>query len=141
MLVRFLNSHADRSVEWLSALAMLNWCLILAQPGNTYSLSPSFAEFTRYGLTEDRLALLFGVIGSARVVALVINGKWPRSPVLRIAGAMLGGLIWGQIAWLQYLGSAASGAISTGVGIYALLAVAEIANVYRAAFDARYHRR
>lgn len=141
MLVRFLNAHADRSMEWFSASAMLVWCLVLAQPGDTLTLSPSFSEFVRSGLTETRLAAIFGLVGGARIVALIINGRWPRSPLFRMSGAMLGCMIWAQIAWLQYLGSAASGAISTGVGVYALLALADLANIYRAAFDVRYHRR
>ena len=141
MLVRFLNLHADRSMEWFSASAMLVWCLVLSQPGDTLTLSPSFSEFVRSGFTETRLAAVFGIIGGSRIVALIINGRWPRSPLFRISGAILGCVIWGQIAWLQYLGSTASGAISTGVGVYALLALADSANIYRAAFDARYHRR
>lgn len=141
MLVRFLNAHADRSMEWFSAASMLVWCLVLSQPGDSLAASPSFSEFVRSGFSETRLAAVFGVVGGARLVALLINGRWPRSPLFRMTGAMIGCVIWGQIAWLQYLGSTASGAISTGVGIYALLALADCANVYRAAFDVRYHRR
>lgn len=141
MLARFFNSHADRSIEWFSALAMLSWCITLMRPGDTFAAYPLYAEFGRYGLTESRLALAFGAVAVVRLVALFVNGRWPRSPILRMLGSGGGVLLWGQVAVLQLIGAAANGVPSTGPGIYALLALAEALCIYRAAFDARYHSR
>ncbi len=141
MPFRIFNAHADRSIEWLSSLFMINWAFVLALPGNTLATSPAFSEFARYHLTEPKLAAIMGGIGCMRAAALYINGRWPRTPVLRMIGSLFSSLIWGQIACLQAMGSVAeTGAISTGAGVYGLLACAEILCVYRAAFDARYAR-
>jgi len=140
MPVRVL--HSDRSLEWFFAAAMLSLAFTLAQPGDTLAVSPAFAEFERYGLTEPKLAGMLGIIGGCRITALYINGRWPKTPLIRMLASSIGALIWTQIAWIQAVGSLDSaGAISLGPGVFGLFALAEIVCVYRAAFDARYHRR
>ena len=135
-----LRHNADRSIEWFSALAMLVLATILVMPGDTMA-GPSFREFDHYGLNEARLAAALGIVGAVRVVALWINGRWPRGPMLRIGGSVIGAMIWGQIAWLITLGALLNnGTISTDTGIYTLLAIGEILSIYKAAFDARYER-
>lgn len=137
---RILRHNADRSIEWFSSLAMLNWALILTLPGDTMSGS-SFSEFRHYGLDEIRLAVVLGIVGAVRVVVLWVNGRWPRGPSLRIAGCVIGALIWSQVAWLIALGTiVGQGVVSTGTGVYAMLAFAEVLSIYKAAFDARYDR-
>lgn len=139
-LKAMLRYNADRSIEWLSALMMLNWAFVLSLPGDTLRASASYAAFAPHGVNEERLAVVLGIIGAVRVVTLWINGRWPRGPALRILGCVTGAILWSQIAWLLALAASASGALSTGVGAYALLAGAEVLSIYKAAFDARYER-
>jgi hypothetical protein len=129
-------SHADRGLEWFSALAMLGWAYVLVQPGDILA-NGNLKEFLRFGATETQIAMVFGVVGMGRLVALYINGRWPRSPTLRMVGAAIGLMVWGQvaIALIQAVGMA-----TTGLAVYGPLALSEILSIRRAAFDARYHR-
>jgi hypothetical protein len=92
-------------------------------------------------MTEEFWACMFGVIGGARLVALYINGRWPKTPRIRKIGAFFGLVSWAQVAWLITEGTAVkTGVLSTGTGMYALLALADLVSIFRAAFDARYYR-
>ncbi|MET3352394.1 UNVERIFIED_ORG: hypothetical protein ABID33_000277 [Xanthobacter viscosus] len=136
-----LRHNADRSIEWFSSIVMLNWAFILSLPGETMAVEGTFSEFNHYGLGEERLAVVLALVGAVRIVVLWINGRWPRGPLLRIGGCVVGAMIWGQIAWLMALGTIVDrGIVATGTGVYAMLAVAEILSIYKAAFDARYER-
>jgi hypothetical protein len=137
-----LRAHVnDRALEWFSASIMLAWSLVLALPGQTLA-GPSFAAFNRFDwMTEALWAWVFGVVGAARIVALYINGRWPKTPHIRMAGSLFGALSWAQVAWLITEGTYnATGVASTGTAVYTLLALADIFSIYRARFDARYYR-
>lgn len=118
---------------------MLAWGFVLGQPGDTLA-APNFQEFVVQGLTEERLAWLFGAVGAARLVTLAINGRWPRTPLARVFGSAAGAIMWSQIAsmfgvsWWWY------GFAGTGFAIYGLLAAADLFSIYWAAFDVRYQR-
>jgi hypothetical protein len=135
----YADRVGDRALEWFSALVMVAWSVLLAFSGGSLSL-PSFGGFHRFGMTETLWAWGFGSIGMARLVALYINGRWPKTPHVRMVGAMLGVVAWGQVAFMLTEGSlAAYGKVPTGAGTYGLLALADLFSIYRAAFDARYH--
>jgi len=140
-LERHFKLHMqDRALEWFSALIMLSWGAVLAMPGDTLA-GANFDAFRRYGMTEVFWAWTFGSIGAARIMALYINGKWPRTPLIRMVGALFGAVSWAQVAWLITEGTLMkSGVASTGMPVYASLAVADLFSIFRAAFDARYHR-
>lgn len=135
-----LRNHCqDRALEWFCASAMLVWAVILGFDGDTLT-GKAFAAFSRHGVSEIGWAITFGVVGGARYIALYINGRYPKTPIVRMVGSLFGAVSWAQISWLfteaTYLHD---GIMSTGTGIYALLAVAEIISIFRAAFDARYY--
>ncbi|MDF2118181.1 hypothetical protein PY365_21635 [Roseiarcaceae bacterium H3SJ34-1] len=74
------------------------------------------------------------------MMALYVSGKWPRTPIIRMVGTLFGAVSWAQVAWLITEGTVLkSGVASTGMPVYALLAVANLFSIFRAAFDARYH--
>jgi hypothetical protein len=81
-----MKGHSDRLVEWLSSIVLIGWALVLMQPGDTLR-GTSFAEFLRYGVSEEAIAGSFALVGGLRVAALFINGRWPRTPLIRMAGA------------------------------------------------------
>jgi hypothetical protein len=136
---RFLLIFNDRGLEWFSALVMLAWGITLALPGDTLA-GPQYAAFGRFGMTEESWAWVFGVVGSARIAALYINGAWPRSPHVRMIGSTFGAISWAQVAYLLTLSTYfATGIAATGTAVYSLLALADLFGIARAAFDARYH--
>ncbi len=130
----------DRGLEWFSAAVMVSWGVTLALPGDTMA-GANFAAFHRYPwMTETFWAATFGIVGGARLAALYINGRSPRTPHFRMAGSLFGALSWAQVAVLVTEGTySVTGVASTGTGIYALLAVADLVSIFRAAHDARYH--
>lgn len=140
IFTRFLLFFNDRGLEWFSAFVMLGWGVTLIAPGDTLA-GPAFSAFGRFGLTEEFWAWAFGLVGATRLVALYINGNWPKSPHIRMLGALFGAISWAQVAYLITLSTYfASGIASTGTAVYTALAVADILAIARAAFDARYHR-
>lgn len=78
-----------RATEWLTSLALLSVALTLAMPGDSFALS-TLESFSRAGLEEVEVAVPLAVVGTARVIALYINGAWRRSPYLRMWGAIMG---------------------------------------------------
>lgn len=135
------TTHADRGLEWLSAIVMIGWALVLMQPGDTIAAG-NMHELLRHGLSESDIMLVFGLAGAARVAALFINGRYPRTPIVRMIGAMAGFLLWTQISLFLLAGTVmADGVMTTGLAVYVPLALADLLSIYRAAFDARYQRR
>lgn len=138
---RLHRALQDRGLEWFSAAVMVAWGLTLAMPGNTLAGS-NFQAFQRYPfMTETFWATIFGIVGGMRLVALYINGRNPRTPYARMGGALFGTISWGQVSLLITEGTyGATGIASTGTGVYALLALADLVSIYRAAHDVRYYR-
>jgi hypothetical protein len=138
-LARFLLIFNDRGLEWFSAFVMTGWGLVLLAPGSTLS-GPQYKSFDRFGMTEDAWAGVFLAIGLARLVALYINGNWPRSPHIRMLGSLFGAISWMQVGYLLASTYPETGILNTGVAVYLPLAIADFIGIARASFDARYHR-
>lgn len=133
------QSLSERTIEWFSSLVMVAWGATLALPGSLLS-QPGFIAFNRFGLTESFWTFAFATIGAGRLMALYINGRWPRSPHVRMGGALFGAVSWGQVSVLLYQASEINNTpVTTGCAVYALLAVFELFSINRAAYDARYY--
>lgn len=130
----------DRGLEWLSATIMLMWGFVLMAPGDTLA-GPQYVAFLRFGATEEFWAFSFTAVGATRLAALYINGRWPRTPLIRMGGSLFGAISWGQVTWLLFESSVLQGQPwNTGVAAYGPMALAELLSIYRAAIDARYYR-
>ena len=152
-----------RATEWLTGSVLLVFALTLSLPGDTLARS-SFAGFGAMGLEETSLAVLLTLVGSARLSALYINGRWRRSPILRMLGAGCGVVVFSILsmafAWpvlstwvgtchVTWFGGypwpvetcggegANSRALGTGAGTYFVLALFDLLAAYRASADYR----
>jgi hypothetical protein len=126
-----------RGIEWLTSAALLCFALALVFPGDTLA-GQGYRAFKSVGIDEVMLAVpLFGV-AAARMIALWINGRWRRSPLLRLTGAVIGTGMFMALC-LGFLGpTITSGApLSTGVGIYFILAFFDAVAAYRSGADVR----
>lgn len=133
------GDFGDRAVEWLCAGIMVSWGVTLALNADTLA-QPDFAGFHRFGATQTFWAWMFGSAGFGRVAALYINGRWPKTPIIRMVCAGFGFVSWSQLSWLFFEGTyLASGIPGPAIGVYAVLALAELSAIYGAAHDARYH--
>ncbi|KMK68593.1 hypothetical protein [Puniceibacterium sp. IMCC21224] len=86
----------------------------LALPGGMMA-GESYRGFTF--LPEAIWAVVFAVFGLAQLGAVVINGRWRRSPAIRATGALFG--VWSFAALTA--GFAASSGLSLASGLYGIL--------------------
>lgn len=82
----------DRLIEWLFAGMMLSWGAWLLSPAWTTFDNPQYAALASLAREEIWAAWSIGV-AALRMGALVVNGRYRRTPLLRIACSLLG-LIW-----------------------------------------------
>ncbi|WP_323764605.1 hypothetical protein [Marinovum sp.] len=131
-----------RALEWLTSCIILTFACTLALPGDTLATSSAFGAFVALGADEAALVLPLTFIAAMRMAGLWINGNWRRSPLLRCVGAVLGAGIFMGLAVLfavPFLGGQ-TGALTTGVGTYFVLAAFDILAAYRSAADAAVHQ-
>ena len=129
-----------RDIEWFCALVMIAWASILTLPGDSF-YSPTYSAFDRAEMGEEFWGALFAGVGIGRAVALYINGRSPRTPLFRMAGALVGFFAWAQLAVTLAIGSWGSmHNISPGVAVYTMFTLAEFRSLCRAGYDARYLR-
>lgn len=132
-----------RALEWLTSAILLSYALTLAMPGDTFGPNSAWYAFSKMGLSEVNVAVPVAVLAILRMSALVINGMWRRSPVLRMAGGAMGAFCFGVITSVSaypYL-AGFSPVISTGFGVYLLLTTADIIATYRAGADVGHYSR
>lgn len=128
----------SRALEWHCALACAAFALVLALPGATFETGDQWRRFGAI-MPEEAWASLMGMLAAVRVLALVVNGRWRRTPLLRALTASVGAGAWGYISMLMF--NPTGPGISTGVGIYAVLAVSDIRSAWRAGRDAEIAKR
>lgn len=140
VLVEFVGATIHpgrgRASEWLSALAMTSWGLVLLDEGRTFDLV-SYQGIRLYAeeATWAAICLAVGLLG---LVALAVNGRLPQgSPILRAACSAFRVFFWGNIAFGFAYSAAATQVVSTALAIYPWLMVFDVIACYRAASDIR----
>lgn len=137
---RALFFHADtrcsptRAVEYLLA-----WCIIFwsgttfifssVMSGPAYTFMIALAPEKTWGAA----GVAFGVL---RVAALIINGSWRRTPILRFIGAGAGFIWWVTVGGLFWLGVRHGAAPFPMLGAYPVLAFFEAYSCHRCGQDA-----
>lgn len=122
----------SRAMEWLGALCAAAFSAVLFMPGDTFDTGVQWTRFSEIG-TEVEWAVGIGLVAYVRIAALLINGHWRRTPALRAATAVLGAGLWAYVALLFFVPGEP---VSTGVGVYAVLAGGDLVSAWRAAKDA-----
>lgn len=138
-LVRGVVDHfPSRASEWIMSGVLITWGIILLGPNNVFASSPAWAEMS-YVATENTWGLFAVSIGMMRLLALFINGTFPRtwygkiSPKVRAFMSALSVLVLVSISIGLY---SATGLETTGLAVYPWLAVLDFWNVLRASSDA-----
>ncbi len=122
----------SREVEWLGAWVAAAFAAALALPGQTFTLSHSFDRMAAV-MPEGAWAVAIAAIAAVRMTALLVNGHWQRTPLLRAVTAALGAGLWTYVALLFVQPTWPQ---STGVGAYFVIAVFEFRSTMRAGKDA-----
>jgi hypothetical protein len=130
-----IRKYPVRLFEWVMAWAMLSVALTVWIFPSSIQDS-SFHFMSQAGFTPTVAVWFYGVVGSLRIFALVINGRsLVHGPLLRFVGSVSGILIWSEMAVALLQRWPFFGSPSIGVGIYLCLAAGEIWAAYRAATD------
>lgn len=135
--MRFFVLEQGRATEWCTAASLLAIGLTLAAPGETLN-SPSFSGFAEFWVDDAALAGPLCLIGAIRFSALYVNGNWRRTPIMRMLGAVAGMTFFALLSLVLAWPSIHLGApISTGVGVYFVLALFDGLAAYRSGADMR----
>lgn len=111
------SMNKTRPLEWLLACCMIVWGVSLLRPGPyfdlpAYRVMATVAHETTWGM----FAVCAGLL---RCLGLAVNGWWRRTPVIRFAGSLFGGLCWLSIGFLMYAGSVVEDSrLPAGMGFY-----------------------
>lgn len=124
----------NRLFEWVMTVAMIGVAVIMI-------VSPRSIEVGAFRYTLVLLGspllmtVFFALVGGFRAFALWGNGKLKHGPRLRAAGAVLGALMWAQMALALVFLTGDTGTLSVGIPVYAALSGGEIISCYRAMRD------
>lgn len=140
IFLRVAHRFRQRNIEWLAAVQIMGWGVVLLQDGDTFGASATYIQFAKMG-TEDQWGYFMFFAGFGRLLGLIVNGaRQDITPWIRAIGAILGFFIFGIIslgiltAW--YNGQAPS----TGFAIYPPAMVAELVSLYYSLKDAKAYR-
>ncbi|KGF71145.1 hypothetical protein LL06_00655 [Hoeflea sp. BAL378] len=127
----FRQTFAVRASEWALALMLLNWSIVLSASPELFQANANYAPLKAI-MDQETLALVCFLAGTGRLLVLMINGAWRRTPHLRAAGAFISCFFWFQIT----LGFAQAEIWGTGMAVYPVLLMLDAYNVIRAITDA-----
>lgn len=125
-----------RRSEWINSLVMFGWGAILA-----FDNLPLYGIWTNLSLSlsEAAWSSMLMTIAALRLLALTINGTFPKSwygrwsPHVRVAMSMICALAWMQLV----LAGMKAPVWSTAVVAYAGYFVSDVLNTWSAAAEAR----
>lgn len=140
MIIRSFREHwPARKTEWMMSGFLLTWGLyVLFHPG-LFTAPETAMLFSGLRAISDPVtmypALAWGgicvLVALNRAFALIVNGAWTRTPLIRLVASFLSIFIVTQI----FIGLWKSGVPNTGLVVYPWFVVADLLSAYRAAVD------
>lgn len=132
MIVRFQSHVHLRLGEWLAAAIEASvGAFLFAVPG--FFASDALFALMRQMFPQPIWAFAAFGMGSARIIALWINGRKSITPYIRMTMAFISCFVWYQFA----LGLLLSGKPALSLAIFPWLLALDVYNVFRASADAR----
>lgn len=117
--------YPERIPEWMTAGTMFLACVQLLTFSSIEN-ADGFVLFELLGIPKYLPIITIGVFGFLRLVALYINGRWNRTPLIRAVGAVVGAMFFSML----FAGGYLPAVIFATVDIYA---------AYKAGQDVRLH--
>jgi hypothetical protein len=126
----------SRFVEWQNGLIVACWGLyLLLHPGMFESNGMiSLWAGLKAVAPQNTWGIAAFLVGSARLMALYVNGRHRRTPAVRLIASFMSSFIITQI----FLGLYNSGVPGTGLVVYPILVLADIYSAFRASADMTY---
>lgn len=139
--VRIQHKFRQRLVEWGGSLQLMLLGYILIQPADSFSNSVSFTALAEL-MNENTWGVLLLFVGWSRIIGLIVNGSMESvTPWIRTIGAIFGFCCFAAItysmlvAWLWL-----DAPPSTGIAMYLVASIMEVAAMYLAFVDARIYQ-
>lgn len=132
---------SERLFEWFVAVFMFLAALTLVLPGDALERA-ALRPIVEIGFTEENMATFFGIIGTARGLALYLNGHinngrvFPNGANIRAICALLGAAIWGQMTLALAIDAIHANAPSLGIPLFGSLTMFELLTCFIARKDA-----
>lgn len=123
-------AFTSRLCEWQNAAVLFAWGFIVLLPFDAFSM-PAFAGFVKI-MDEEAWGAIALICGMIRLLALAVNGAWRPTYLLRGITAVGALFLW----LLILIGFLSNGVLGTGLGVYSVLALFEVVNLFRVATDA-----
>lgn len=137
MVKRIWRGVADhfrlRATEWFAAAVLIQLGTTLYFPPPAFPTSESWRVMASQ-MSEEAWGAIFLAIGLLRFAALTINGTFTGfrfSPLIRFVTAFLACGLWLQVVMSIY----ESSPNGTGYGLYRLVLILELYNLWRAGVD------
>lgn len=126
----FKETFPLRAMEWQLATIMTGIGIISLLYPQVFHLNPALQSLLAL-YPEAAWGWSMAVVGAVGWFALVRNGGWKRSPLVRTVCATLRGLIWVQI----FMAFAGADLINWGLIIFVVFTLSEFYNAFRATTD------
>lgn len=127
---------STRALEVTLASMMLVCGYILLLPHDTFEL-PHYS-ILKLHISEEAGALVFLCTGALRLAALWVNGSRKKTPLLRMAGCLVGSSFWATAAVAMWQAHHVAAAFPLLFAVSLVLFAAEFYSALRCAADASY---
>ncbi|MCO6386255.1 hypothetical protein [Aliihoeflea sp. 40Bstr573] len=127
----FRETFPARASEWALSGMLMGWSVILTINEDLFATGASYAKMAELA-DQETWATLCLYAAALRLLMLLVNGAWRRSPHLRALGAFIACGFWFQIT----IGFIQAGTVSTGLAVYPFLLLLDSYNAVRAAGEA-----
>lgn len=123
--------HAESLLAWL----IIGWSLVMV--GFDGSMTGRAYVFFAAVAPLHVLGSIGVLLGTARIVAIIINGRWRRTPLIRLIGAASGLMWWTAVTVLFWVAVVRDGLMPFPMlGGYPVLIMFEVVSCYRCGQDA-----
>lgn len=92
----FRQTFRDRFPEWVLSIALFWWGIFALVNPDSFQYSILLSSILRIA-TQEVWGWIATVLGSIRIIFLIINGAWRPSAHIRTIGAILGSGFWSMM--------------------------------------------
>lgn len=130
---RFKETFRERSAEWLLAAGLAGWGFItIISANDSFTRIPNLFSMLTI-MSQDAWGTLALVVGSLRLLFLLINGAWRPSAHLRVIGCILSCFTWG----MMLISTIAAPTLLPSVALYPVVLCLDFLALWYAARDAK----
>lgn len=128
---RFADAFFPRLMEWQAAFVLFGGALLLLVNEDLFETSPVGYHLMEKWASQPAWGYFTLTLATGRLVVLIVNGAWRRSPHARAVTAFLSCAVWFPLT------ASFSAAAGWGMVFAAGMLLGDLLNIVRTARDAR----